>query len=791
MGIHTMVKPALAVAVWVTLNSSILADVTVTLDPSVQYQAISGWGGSSWLPPQLTPALRSELIDMAVNEFGLTRLRLEPPGGNAAHQRRWEWENDNADPDDVNWAALNRADMDARVAEAVLPFKQRVEANGDPFTMYLSPSFFNGGSSGEVPPWLFHCPAEYAEFATSMLRYLKDIHGLNVDYYCILNEGGNDNAFWETTQATMIKVVGPKMAHCGLSTKIQFPESISADTSWSIINAVRSDTEIWPYIGMLSYHLYGGNDPARSKIRDFGKARGLSTAQTEYMNLTMDVLYADFINGGVSVWEVYGLTSQFEARYERLRRQGNYWKFRQVMRYVRPGAVRISATSGDTNLRVLAFRKGATDTVVLINGTGTRRALLGPLPGGSYTTSCTTGSGPYQELGVQVTDASGFLTFDVPSDAVLTVQTYGGANLPPVPVKWESVPEFVTQPAGAVALSAAATDPELDTISYSWSITSQPAGASAALTAPTAADTGASGLTVAGTYVFTVAMSDGTHTVTRDVRVPVFATNQPPIPSDVHNRNPVLLTLPQSATTLRAWGWDLEGDAVSYAWEVLSQPAGASATLATPNASSCLASNLTVAGNYVFRVAVSDATHTAYETLTVPVYPTNAAPVVSGITAEPSALPLPATDGITQLSATVSEADGDIVSFWWSVVSKPTGSKPVFVTPAMADTQVTGLTVQGTYMFRFTAVDRASVVTRDVSVLVRTVPGDMDSDRDVDQEDFGAFQACYSGVDIPQYNTACSKAKLDADADVDVFDADKFLACLSGANKVGNPVCAN
>ena len=49
-------------------------------------------------------------------------------------------------------------------------------------------------------------------------------------------------------------------------------------------------------------------------------------------------------------------------------------------------------------------------------------------------------------------------------------------------------------------------------------------------------------------------------------------------------------------------------------------------------------------------------------------------------------------------------------------------------------------------------------------------PGDMDRDGDVDQSDFGLFQACLSGSIIAQTDPACAGAKLNADTVVDRLD---------------------
>jgi hypothetical protein len=71
------------------------------------------------------------------------------------------------------------------------------------------------------------------------------------------------------------------------------------------------------------------------------------------------------------------------------------------------------------------------------------------------------------------------------------------------------------------------------------------------------------------------------------------------------------------------------------------------------------------------------------------------------------------------------------------------------------------------------------------------VPGDMDHDFDVDQQDFGLFQACFAGPGVLQDNPACSDARLDADVDVDQDDFNVFQRCTTGAAVPADLNCAN
>jgi len=74
-------------------------------------------------------------------------------------------------------------------------------------------------------------------------------------------------------------------------------------------------------------------------------------------------------------------------------------------------------------------------------------------------------------------------------------------------------------------------------------------------------------------------------------------------------------------------------------------------------------------------------------------------------------------------------------------------------------------------------------------IVPATVDVDFDSDGDVDMDDFSHFQACLTGPEAIQSDTACQNALLDADSDVDDDDRGLFLNCLSGADIPAAPAC--
>jgi hypothetical protein len=95
----------------------------------------------------------------------------------------------------------------------------------------------------------------------------------------------------------------------------------------------------------------------------------------------------------------------------------------------------------------------------------------------------------------------------------------------------------------------------------------------------------------------------------------------------------------------------------------------------------------------------------------------------------------------------------------------------------------TGLTPGTTYYYSAFAYDSAQQYAAPAHASATPLsPADLDRDDDVDQTDFGQFQACFSGTgELPP--EGCENADLDGDHDVDAQDLESFVTCLAGADQ--------
>ena len=88
-----------------------------------------------------------------------------------------------------------------------------------------------------------------------------------------------------------------------------------------------------------------------------------------------------------------------------------------------------------------------------------------------------------------------------------------------------------------------------------------------------------------------------------------------------------------------------------------------------------------------------------------------------------------------------------------------------------------------TYYWRIDEVTSSWTTTGDRwSFFTMGIQSDLDRDADVDQDDFGLFQACLSGPGVA-IGAGCAEADLDGDGDVDQVDLTAFQGCMNGANR--------
>ena len=244
------------------------------------------------------------------------------------------------------------------------------------------------------------------------------------------------------------------------------------------------------------------------------------------------------------------------------------------------------------------------------------------------------------------------------------------------------------------SLTCQASDPDGDTLTYSWTSTGGSISGSGSTVSWTAPAT-------IGTYTVTVSVSDGKGgTVTRGISITVT------------NRNPAISSLTATPATVNSGGSaaigctasDPDGDTFTYSWTYTGGSISGTASTVTWTAPSAF-------GIYIVTVIVSDGKGgTAKQSVSIAV--TNNNPQISGLTATPASV---ITGGNSSIHCTASDPDGDTLVFSWTYTGgsiSGTGSTVTWRAPSTAGTYtVTAIVSDG----------KGGTATRSVSITV-TIP---------------------------------------------------------------------
>lgn len=457
---------------WVTGFSYAYGQVNIQVDSEIEHQKIQGFGAFGGIkaywenPPFYTDAF----IDYFLNDLGATIVRtnifwdLEPENDNNSSS--------NLDLSKFNYGAgsnlgrqlpyyvaLKEAGLKKLIATSWTP-PDWMKLHDDPDRIPEQCYNCNNCSIGD--PRRKVCggrldPKYYGEYAEYLLAYVKilkqeadiDLYGISIQNEPYFANPFESNVVLPEEYGKLLNVVGGRFRQEGLNTRIFGPEHM-AEWSWGVqqnyVNNVFQNGENSPYLDIYAVHGYvDGVAP------DFGSAEGWTAlknnisdeydkplwmtetsgyAQTHegVMELVRS-MYLALRFGDISAWVYWSVSGEPGSEFS-IMANGEptvlYHASKQYFRYVRPGAIRVDASSEDPEILTLAFKNPSEGsmTLVLINTSDAEKEAVLNIPSrpAEFDVYRTSASENSAEVG-KVTD-----NLILPTESITTLVGYGASG---------------------------------------------------------------------------------------------------------------------------------------------------------------------------------------------------------------------------------------------------------------------------------------------------------------------------------------------------------------------------
>ncbi len=399
----------------------------ITVDTSKQYQKMLGFGGfisrfdephmlygqGQGNPKDIVPEQEKEkILDDVYSDLYLNSITLGiGPRASPSYNwlSSWELQNDNNDPQTINWNALrfNRNYYD-NLFKTIQNAEKKITGRGDKLTLIFKHSWgvenwlSNEGGNTVIKPAL---EEEYAENLVIFILWIKNTYGLEADYIVPMNEPDGAGGMGSEQYARIIKYLGPMLEKYNLSTKISGPETYLPSTAPRYLKAIAADPQAAKYLKLISFHGYDrdlsvnihGDANARKEIANYAKILGADVIQgelsacckenqktfwnnkyTQAMAWAND-FYFDITNANagavdmqLSFWQIDDPSAYVLIKYDQNKNYLGYEKAKfyyvlgQFINYIKPGMVRIDAKSGDEKVLVSAYQDRQTKQVVIV-----------------------------------------------------------------------------------------------------------------------------------------------------------------------------------------------------------------------------------------------------------------------------------------------------------------------------------------------------------------------------------------------------------------------------------------
>lgn len=389
--------------------------VVVTIDESITYQRMQGFGGFGaqkvWWAEE--PFYSDEFVDLLINDLGLTILRDNLPIA-------FEPENDNDDYLSIDWSGYNYSEqypgVDSHLGQHLPYLKAMHEAGLEKLIVSIwSPPVWmkhnnhrgNGSDTVErrtSAPTYSSSPnehtnqlredlyEEFAEYCVAYIRLLKQETGIDLYAMSLQNEPRFSQFYASAVHSPeslrdLIKVVGARFEQEGIETKIFAPEDVqNLDAVLLYLRAIFEDPLATKYMDIVAIHNYRGDgvQPSDSSPKNWTETANLASMHSKEVWMTetsgydpqsfdsaMDLaksIYNALRYGQVSAW-VYWQMSGKNLIDAAGQKTYLYFISQQFYRHIKTGSLRIEASSSETDLLTLAFIEPQTksQTLVLIN----------------------------------------------------------------------------------------------------------------------------------------------------------------------------------------------------------------------------------------------------------------------------------------------------------------------------------------------------------------------------------------------------------------------------------------
>lgn len=378
---------------------------SVTIDGSTHYQTMDGFGFSNAFGPAQTlknlssSSEQRQILDLLFSTStgaGFSILRnllpsdaahtIEPTSpGSPSATPTYTWDHD-------SWGQVWLAQQ----AKAYGVSQFYGDAWSAPGFMKTNGDEANGGTLCGSPGASSCSTGNWRQaYANYLIQYIKDYQseGIHLTHIGYVNEPDLTTSYSSmvmnpTQTADFATVLGPALAANGLSTQIVCCDGEGWNTAQSYASGIAGNATASSYVSAFSSHGYTGDPNSALTGLDSkhiwqtewstfdswdpswdsgGNASGFNWAQRIYTGITAANLSAFLYWWGVSFngtdnGFLINDTNGTVVASKRL------WALANYSRFVLPGATRLGATSGDSNLKVTAYRNtNGTLSLVLLN----------------------------------------------------------------------------------------------------------------------------------------------------------------------------------------------------------------------------------------------------------------------------------------------------------------------------------------------------------------------------------------------------------------------------------------